>query len=372
MISSEEQKAPGARAKGGRGKTALIMIPPALLVVALALVLAFRKSPEAKPTETPPVNVKVMTIVPVAALPDEFDIPGVVEPRRVVHVSAEVACRVEEILVAEGQPCKQGDVMVRLNTDLLGAAYARARATAEFDARDYERILDLSKRGVATSTEVDQVRSRAEASQAAMEQAKAELDRATIVAPIDGVINAIPIEVGEYVQAGTMVVEIVDADVVKVVVDVPERDLPFLSVGQKNKITLNRGSEPVTGEITYISKLADEATRTTPVELTVDNADGRLHSGQIVVARLLRRVLTDAVMIPLGAVIPLEDGYEVYVVEEGKAVSRRVTLGVLKGTDVQITSGLAAGDELIVEGHRYVGPGQSVNVVGRVGGGDGE
>jgi membrane fusion protein (multidrug efflux system) len=80
-------------------------------------------------------------------------------------------------------------------------------------------------------------------------------------------------------------------------------------------------------------------------------------------ARLTRQVLQDVIMIPLLAVIPMEEGKSVYVVESSKAERREVKLGVIKGDRIQVTSGLQPGDQLIVAGHRFVAPGQNVNVV---------
>jgi multidrug efflux pump subunit AcrA (membrane-fusion protein) len=109
--------------------------------------------------------------------------------------------------------------------------------------------------------------------------------------------------------------------------------------------------------------LADEQTRATRVEVTVRNNPRLLRSGQIVRARLTRRVLRDVIMIPLAAVIPLESGNEVYVEENGAAQRRSVRLGLIQGLLVQVEEGLSPGERLIVAGHRLVGPGQSVNVV---------
>ena len=111
------------------------------------------------------------------------------------------------------------------------------------------------------------------------------------------------------------------------------------------------------------SELADEHTRTSRLEITVDNRERLLRSGQIVRARLTRRVLNDVIMIPLGSVIPLERGRVVYVVEGGQAQRRLVELGFIKGRSVQILAGVEAGDLLIVAGHRFVGPGQPVTIV---------
>ncbi|MCJ7545159.1 MAG: hypothetical protein MUP47_11485, partial [Phycisphaerae bacterium] len=82
-----------------------------------------------------------------------------------------------------------------------------------------------------------------------------------------------------------------------------------------------------------------------------------------VLVRLTRRDLANVILVPLKDVIPLENGYEVYVVEEGKAQPRIVTLGSYTGTSVQVASGLKAGDRLIVGGgQRYVAPGQAVSI----------
>jgi len=80
---------------------------------------------------------------------------------------------------------------------------------------------------------------------------------------------------------------------------------------------------------------------------------------------MLRRVIDEAILIPLGSVISLETGYRVYVVQDGNAQPRDVKLGMLKGRDVQVTAGLSRGDKLIIRGHYYVGPGQAVRVIGQ-------
>ena len=202
-------------------------------------------------------------------------------------------------------------------------------------------------------------------SKATLDEANAELERGTILAPISGILNRLPMEVGEYAMPGDCVAEIVEIDQVMVVVDVPERDVHFMHVGQVAEIFTRASQETgLTGDITYISELADEQTRTTRLEISVENPENLLRSGQIVGVRLTRHVLTNVIMIGLGAVIPLENGKAVYVVnDEDRAERREIELGFIKGRSVQVISGLQSGDRLIVAGHRYVGPGQPVTVV---------
>ncbi len=355
------------RSSGAVRWQALVAALMALAGAVLVAVVYLRRPPvrEVPRPEVPSVNVEVEVVKALARMPDQFELPAVVEPNRVVHVSAEVEARVERIACEEGRSCQAGDLLVTLNTDLLQAEFDRAEAQARYDQSRYDRISNLFEEGASTKEELDQAAGARARSAAVMELARAQLERATILVPISGVLNRVLVEEGEYVQVGAPVVEIVDIDTAKVVVDVPERDVQFLSIGREVEVLVNpRGRKgTLAGTITYISELAHEGTRATRLEISVDNRRRLLRSGQIVRARLTRRVLTDVVMIPLAAVIPLEDGKVVYTVEGEEAQRREVEIGLIKGRRVRVLEGLVAGDRLIVAGHRFVGPGQSVTVV---------
>ncbi len=342
---------------------ALILLTALAGVVLLAVVLP-KKSDDKPPSERPPVNVETVVVRPESQVLDTFDIVGKVEADRVVEVSAEVAGRVERILRREGRPIRTGEPIIRLNTDILRAEFDRAKAQHQFDGSEYKHITDLHKRGAAAATELNQARTRAAVSKAAFDIAEAHLKRATIVAPFDGTLDKIIPEVGTYVNIGDAVAKIVDSDPAKVVVDVPECDVPFLEIGQEEKVFIKgRPKKPLTGKVTYISKLIDPAANTTRVEISIDNRTGLLRNGQIVHVRLLRQELTDAILIPLEAVIPMEKGKKVvYVVEDGKAVRRevKIELTLLSKECVCIRNGLTEGERLIVKGLRFVSPGRAV------------
>jgi membrane fusion protein (multidrug efflux system) len=322
---------------------------------------------ETPPAEVAPVKVAVMPVVVEPTFADTFELPGVVEPNKVIKVSAEADGRIEWIGPKKGALVHQGDPLVRLNTDLLTAQFQMAEAQAKSAQTEFERIKGLLEKGAGTNKEFDIAATQLAITKAQREEARVRLARAQITAPLTGVLNDVPVEAGEYVTVmpQTTVAEIVDVSVVKVAVEVPERDLPFLSVGGRADVLATIRGQPVeqTGAITFISQLANERTRSTRLELTLSNADGLLHSGQIVHVRLTRQILHDAILIPLLAVIPMEDGKAVYVVEASRAVRRLVELGAIKGDRVQIHRGLEPGDQLIVAGHRFVAPGQNVDIV---------
>jgi membrane fusion protein (multidrug efflux system) len=357
----------------GGGKRRPSRLWTKLAIVAVAIIalflLAYIPSPkqEVAATPAPPVNVSVLPVTPEPALPDAFDLPAVIEPNQIVTIAAEVAGRVESIGPREGASVQAGDLLMRLNTDLLQAEFERAQAQAKNAQTEFERQQGLVKGGASPTRELDQAATQLAVSQADLQEVRARLERAQIHAPAGGVLNDLPVEQGEYVQTGTAVAQIVQTDIVKVAVSIPEQDVAYFSPGKTVEVLVDvKGQQQsFEGTITFISSVADPRTRSTRMEITLANPDGILHSGQIVRARLTRRILEDAILIPLLSVIPMEDGYSAYVVEDSKAQRREIQLGIIKGDRVQVLQGLEPGDQLIVAGHRFVAPGQDVNVVSK-------
>ena len=340
-----------------------------IILVAIAVLTAIMKMPkkkrEAPATEAPPVNVTVMTVTAIPQLADTFDLPAVVEPNRIVTVSAEVSGRIERIPPKEGSKILAGDLLIKLNTDLIQPEFESAEAQVARDQIEFDRMTNLAKGSAATQREVDNATSQLAISKARLEGIRARLERTSIFAPTAGVLNDLLVEEGEYVDSGNPVAQLVDTDTVKVVVEIPERDIAFFAIGEKAEIFVDaKGlARSLVGAISFISELADPRTRTTRMEITLDNKQRLLRSGQIVHVRLTRQILKDAVLIPLLAVIPMEDSKAVYVVNSSQAKRREVELGIIRGYQVQITSGLEPGDKLIIAGHRFVAPGQKVNIV---------
>ena len=407
-------------------------LPAGIIVLALAAVAAVamlvpERDREQPPQPRPPKPVEILEIRPLPAVPDTFTLSAVVEPRRIVDVAAEVAGRVTKIHSEEGRPCKAGDLVAELDKELIGADYERAKgemdalerqrkqleaqleadresveqakAQLRLDETEYARRKRLQAQKAVAEIEVEQARTKVEADQAALRAAQARtraseqglqvleanitsvkaalsaaatrLERTEIAAPIDGIMNRIVVEEGEYVVPGTAIVRIVDLEKVKIVVQVPERDIGYLELGDPVVIERDYARNVLRsdGRITYIGFLADERTRTTPVEVEVDNPGLALRTGQIVRVKLTRMKVPDAVMIPLRAVIPWENMRVVYVVDED-GLARRiedVRFGFFTDQYVLVTGdSLKPGDRLIVKGKEFVSPGQKVEIVGKL------
>ncbi len=359
----------------------LVMIVAVGAVVALA---KFLPKKDTKTTSTPPSPsaVRVMIVENLKEVDDTFRILGSVEPEKIVNVAAEVPGQLKTLAdkndklldkltvkkakssggtVAEGDIVKKGQPLMYLDTDLVKADYDRVKADYDFAQRETARLEKLHAKNVATKAELDLAIKQRDMARADLERSAAHLQRAIIVAPIGGVLNRLPVEVGEYVTPGTAVAQIVDIDTVKVVMEIPERDISYLKVGQDQAILFGKkDSKKIMGKIIYISALADDKAHTTRLEIRVDNKDRLLHSGQMVYAELKRRTLKDVVMIPLKTIVPLEKGYVVYLSDNGKALRREIKLdrSMFRNNQIRITKGLKAGDRLIIE--PTIGPGQAI------------
>ena len=352
-----------------------------------ALVMVPRTDRTNGPAPEPSVNV-VLAVVKPTTLPDAILFPASVEAYKSVKVAAEISGVVESIGVEEGAPVKEGQEIARVSTRTVKAQLDQAQADYELAQGNFNRTTALHEQKIASDEQYQLDRAALAVRKARLEDAKITFEKATIAAPVSGTLNRKYIEKGEYVKPGDMVAEIVEVDTVKVVVDVPEKDINYVSAGMllgvvvdgDSDFALPQGTQAqglaealkqavadrkvILGTSSYRSVVADSKTRTYRVEVKVANSDRKLLPGMIVRVVLLRRMLQDTIAAPLLAVVPRDGRAAVYVEEGGRARERTVTLGVTDGRNIQITSGLAAGDKLIVEGQRQLKDGTKLNVIG--------
>ena len=343
------------------------LISLVIMLGALAAVVAIARMPgrtvDVVEREIPPVNVETLVLKPVPKLADYLELPGSIEPNAIVEVPVELSGKIEEIGPKEGDPVREGEVILHLDSRLLQAEVNSARAQAEFDRKNYERLAELLKRGVVNRNQVEEAEARATISGANYEVARTNLAKTVVYSPLTGILDELLREVGEYVAPGDAIARIVDVAKVKASIQVPEKDTPYIRQGSEIAVSVDALDNRVfRGKLTYISETADPSTRSTRVEITLNNPNRRLRAGMIVRAKFRRRTLSDVLMVPLASVIPLEEGRVVYVEVDGMAEKRKVELGLIQGTEVQVLDGLKPGDRLIVVGHRLVGPGQRVQV----------
>src|SRR4030042_1660747 len=145
-----------------------------IILAAIAGLTVIMKMPvkkrEAPATEAPPGNVKCMTVTAEPELADTFDLPAVVEPNRIVTVSAEVNGRIERIPPEEGSKIRAGDLLIKLNTDLIQPEFESAKTQVERDQIEFDRMTNLVKENATTQRDLDNATSQLAISKARLEE----------------------------------------------------------------------------------------------------------------------------------------------------------------------------------------------------------
>ncbi|MBW1713022.1 MAG: efflux RND transporter periplasmic adaptor subunit, partial [Deltaproteobacteria bacterium] len=169
---------------------------------------------------------------------------------------------------------------------------------------------------------------------------------------------------GDFLSVGKPVAQILQIDQVKVKVGVPESDVAAVFDLQTAEVVIDAlGGLRVEGRKTFLSRQPRTLARLYDLELKIDNPDGRILPGMFVRVELVKRVFTGALVVPLYAVIVMDNQQVVFVEKENKVFRRPVKLGVLEGWQVQVTQGLRPQEKVVVVGHRFLEDGQTVEVL---------
>ncbi|AKS45617.1 membrane fusion protein, multidrug efflux system [Octadecabacter temperatus] len=227
--------------------------------------------------EPAPVAVAVETSV-AEVITQFYQAEGQALPDRDTMMRAETSGDIAEVLVRKGQDVSAGDVIARFDPTSNQADANRVAEDLASAERELQNAQQLLERGVATADRVVDARASLASVQAeaiAIEQAA---DALTITAPFDGRIEALDLDEGEFVSAGTEVGRLVDITPLTVAIQVPQQSLTRLSVGQPATVRFITGEER-TGTVTFVGTSAAAETRTFLAEVEVENDDGAIPAG---------------------------------------------------------------------------------------------
>lgn len=203
---------------------------------------------------------------------------GRTQANRSVELRAESAGPLVALPKDQGDAVAEDDVICQLAVDARQANLEEARAQVAQARLEYEGAVDLSERGVRSATQVAASKASLDAAKAALARAEIEMERTEIRAPFAGVLNTRPVEVGDFLQPGSVCGTVVELDPILAVAEASEDDILRLRAGQAARVTLKDGATRH-GELRYVSAEANQATRTFAIEVAADNPDGAVRSG---------------------------------------------------------------------------------------------
>lgn len=249
------------------------------------------------------------------------------------------------------------------------SAVKEARAVLDEATHNRERVLKLSEQGVLSKSEFDTVeaaykiavnrlesaREEARTRQAVLAQRRAEFDLAkqqladtSLRSPFDGSIQARLANLGEFLPAGSPVVKLVKTDPLRLRLDVPERDAAAVRLNQTVRLSVEGDTNLHTGTLTRVSPAIDEQTRMLVVEADVRN-NGTLRPGLFARAQIVTQSDDTGLAVPAASLIVFAGLEKVVAVQAGKAQERVVETGRRGAGWVEIKSGLAAGDQVVLD-----------------------
>jgi multidrug efflux system membrane fusion protein len=317
------------------------------------------------------------------SVPFEISAPGTVEPMRAAAVTAQVSGMVISVRFREGDEVRAGDVLAEIDPrpyrnalDQAEAALARDLVQLETARRQVERYRSLAQDASIAAETFESLLATAQSLEAAvkadsanLDNARLDLERTAIRAPISGRTGSLLIKEGNVVRAqgSGPLVTVNQTRPILVRFAVPAPQLPLIRRYENRGLTVrvqaNDDTTTLTGTLTFVDNTVDTTTGTIMLKGRFDNADGRLWPGQFVTATAVLFEERDAVVIPIPAVVEAEGGNYVYVVDDSlHAVTRPVVVGRSVGDDVIVTEGLAPGETVVTDGQLRLVPGARVQI----------
>jgi len=190
-----------------------------------------------------------------------------------------------------------------------------------------------------------------------------KFEKAPVESPLSGIVGRVYVDMGENVSSQTPIALVVNIDKVKINLDIPEKYLPQVSLGQNAKISVDAyPDEEFSGKVIKISPVVDLATRAAPIEIIVENQQHRLKSGMFAKIGLIIQEYKNIQVILKEAVMGKEPDTYAYIVENNKAVLKKIKLGLRQGPYFQVLGGLKEGDPVVIMGQQRLHEGAKVSM----------
>jgi RND family efflux transporter MFP subunit len=243
----------------------------------------------------------------------------------------------------------------------------RARLLRQKDFISTQEADTAETRAHTAKAQRDLARAQLTQRQAALAQARYQLSLTRVVAPFSGVVTRRLVDPGAHVSTATPIFTLVAPETLKVIVNIPEKDVTLVRVGMVAKLQVNAYPERVfEGKIARLNSALDPSNRTLTAEVHVPNPTYALKPGMFAQVSLVLAEQKDAVVVPAEAVLEDEGKVFVYTVVENKALQRAVTRGWTRNSLVAITKGLDEGEQIVVAGQHRLKNGMKVRVLDEV------
>jgi membrane fusion protein, multidrug efflux system len=301
---------------------------------------------------------------------------GTMEAVHGVMVSSDLPGSVARIAFESGQAVRQGDVLVELDTREEHAQLASLEAQRDLAKINYGRMQQLAKDGVISRMEYDQATAQQKQTEANVGEIRATIERKTIRAPFSGILGLRKVNLGQYLPAGSAVVQLQSLNPIYVDFGLPQQALGQVRVGRDLRVTSeDLVGKVFTGKVTALDSVVDQTTRNVQMQATLSNNEGKLRPGMFVQVEVTQGTNRSVITLPASAVSFAPYGDSVFVITELKDPKGQTYRGVRqqfvkvdgsRGDQVAVVSGLNPGDEVVTSGVFKLRNGAAVQVNNKV------
>lgn len=293
---------------------------------------------------------------------DNLSLSGSLEANEQIDIRSEVSGVVEQINFDEGSEVRKGQILFKVNDVELRAQRSMMTSAQKLASENERRAKLLLEKQAISQEEYDVSNADLASSRASSELIGAQLSKATVRAPFSGTIGLREISEGTYVTPQTPIAKLVNTSQLKITFAIPEKYAPRMRVNSELSFTTPGSSEEYTAKIYAIEPAVDVATRTLRMRAIADNSEGKLYPGTFVNVILPLETISDALLVPTEALIPIQNGKKIFVYRNGKAREIEVQTGSRTDSVVRVISGLKAQDTVLVYGVMALNDGTAVQV----------
>jgi membrane fusion protein (multidrug efflux system) len=296
-----------------------------------------------------PVPVNVL-LAKDTVLNTVIDVTGTISANEQVSLVSQASGAITGIFFDEGSKVSKGQLLVKIyNQDLQASLAQNNYQVALAKENEYRNRILLDKEAVSKQ-EYQTSLASLNSLKAASEAIKAQISRTEVRAPFSGTIGLRNVSPGGYLSPSTPIATLVNIDPAKITFAVPEKYLPLIKDGGKISFKTESSDKTYRAVVYAIEPNIDVNSRTITVRARAANPDGALKAGGFVKINFALDQIPKTIMVPTQSVIPDIKNNNVFVVDSGMAVTRKVTTGIRTDTQIEITSGLKEGDSVIVSG----------------------
>ncbi|MGA2296367.1 MAG: efflux RND transporter periplasmic adaptor subunit [FCB group bacterium] len=340
-----------------------------ILVIAVAVValLFYNKS---KNVAKQKINV-IQTTFPVSTITvnkqkfdEKLSMVGITYANSETTINSEIQGRITAVYINVGDRVSAGKVVAKVDDELKKAALINAQANYDKAKKDLERNEQLASDKSISDAQLDAAKLTYKMTESQLIIAKRQLADAEIKSPISGIITSKTVEVGNFVNVGNPIANIIDISILKIKVNVAENEVFKLKVNDVVSITTDVYQDVTfTGRIKNISAKGDEA-HTYPIEITLPNSiKYPIKAGMFVRVTFMSLDKGESIYIPREALIGTARNPQVFVVSNNIAYLKNVVIGNEFGNFLEVTKGLNAGDVIVTNGQLNLKDNVAVQII---------